>query len=282
MRANAVSRSNTPPEPLSCSTLFRECSLVLGLSAVLGLGCWGGSDPEKLRGGPQIRFPEPPNVILIVVDTLRRDHVGVYGYPRPTTPFLDELAAQGVVFENAYSQAPQTFNSTVTLLTSRYFPYLVRNTQFESVPGLDEESQARHAQVPYLAKMNLTLPEVLGEGGYETLGVFTNPHHHATSGFWQGFEKTEYLTPESRAVAYARGPKIHQAFFEWLDQRRTDRPYFAYLHFMDVHAPYRPPHKLRKLFVTVPGRDRYRKGKPTGDQIPSAEDLAYMQALYDG
>ncbi|MCP4656684.1 MAG: sulfatase-like hydrolase/transferase, partial [bacterium] len=47
-------------------------------------------------------------------------------------------------------------------------------------------------------------------------------------------------------------------------------------------APYRPPHKLRKLFVTVPGRDRYRKGKPTGDQIPSAEDLAYMQALYDG
>jgi len=282
MRTHCVSRRHSAQERLSCPMLLRGYLSAFGLSAALALACWQSSDSDKGRGAAQRLFPEPPDVILVVIDALRRDHVGVYGYPRPTTPFLDELAAEGVVFENAYSQAPQTFNSTTTLLSSRYFPYLVRNTRFQSVPGLNEKGQARHAQVPYLAQANLTLPEALRQGGYETLGVFTNPHHHATSGFWQGFETAQYLTPNSRATAYAPGPKIHRAFFQWLDQRPSDRPYFAYLHFMDVHAPYRPPHKLRKLFVRVRGKDRYMKGKPTGDQIPSAEDLAYMQALYDG
>ena len=222
-----------------------------------------------------------PDVILIVIDALRRDHLGMYGYDKPTSPGMDSLAANGTIFDNAYSHGSQTFNSTASLLTSKYFPHLLPRPDSKRIEDLSSETAARHSRVPILAASNLTLAESLAQGGYQTLGIFTNPHHHSTSGFWQGFDVARYLSPRKGDVAYARGPKIHQAFFEWYDEERDSGPYFAYLHFMDVHNPYRPPRFLRKQFVTVKGRDLYRKGVPEGDRIPTEDDLQYMIALYD-
>lgn len=222
---------------------------------------------------------ERPHIVLVLVDALRRDHVGAYGYSRPTTPFLDRLAAEGVVFDNAWAQASQTFNSTSTLLTSRHFPYLAASLGVAPIPGLAEGLRLRHAKVPRLAAANLTLPEVLRDAGYETLGLFTNPHHHPASGFWQGFTTARYLPRSADMAAYARGPKVHAALFDWLDQRQSDAPFFVYFHLMDVHAPYRPPLRLRKRFVTVKGRERYLNGIP--EEGLTADDLAYMEALYD-
>lgn len=209
------------------------------------------------------RLPERPNVVLVVIDALRRDHLGVYGYPKPTSPFLDALAAEGVVAWDAWSQAPQTFVSTATLFSSRRFPLSFEDHRFERVRGLHEA--------------NLTLAEVLRGAGYSTFAAFTNPHHHPQSGFPQGFEDSVYLTSKDRA--YGRGVDVDRRFLEWLDTAPAERPFFAYLHFMEVHYPYRPPQKLGRLFVERKGQVLSLEHPP---DAPSAVDLAYTVALYDG
>lgn len=230
----------------------------------------------------RLPYDGSPDVVLVVVDALRRDHVGLYGYPEPTTPALDALEDRCTVFENAYSQASNTFNSTSTLLTSRYFPLLTRNQWYEGVPGAPEPTQQAHAAAPYLMQENVTLAERMQAAGYETVGLFTNPHHHPTSGFWQGFEHPRFLEFEERPITYAKASRLYDAFFDWFDRRDPARPYFAYVHFMDPHHPHTPPRRLRREFVTVKGRDGlFFSGTPTGDLVPSADDLTYMTALYD-
>lgn len=254
-------------------TMRIPLTLLLLLLAA-GLGCRPETH-ERYLG-------ERPDVLLVVIDALRRDAVGVYGSGRPTTPFLDRLAGVGVAFENAYSQSPHTFQSTATLMTSRYFPLVGASPGFEPIPGLPEDLQRRHAEVPYLAEENLTLAEALQGADYQTVGFFTNPHHHATSGFWQGFDEPRFLPRHSARKPYARAPRVVRSFLAWLDGRQDSGPYFAYLHVMDVHAPYNPPRELRREFVKVAGKDRYMTGKPAGEERPSAADLAYMRGLYDG
>lgn len=225
-------------------------------------------------------FSDRPSVLLIVIDALRRDHVGAYGYTAPTTPFLDRLTENGVVFENAYAQAPQTFISTATLLTSRYFPLTWRYDRDPSTGAPRQTEGNPRLPVSYLQEENLTLAEVLRAAGYDTVGVFTNPNHHPTSGFWQGFEEPRYPR-RKKGKAYAPAPQVRREFLRWLEGRRSDRPYFAYVHFMDVHNPYRPPRWLRDQFVTTQGRDLYTNGQPSGDQVPTAADVQYMTELYD-
>lgn len=242
------------------------------LLLLAAVGCGGSFEPE----------PEAPHLLLVVADALRRDHLGVYGYDqRPTSPFLDRLAREGVTFDDAHAQASQTFNSTSTLLTSRLFPYLGEPPGLAAGTGLDRATRERHAQVPVLRPENLTLAEVLAGGGYDTFGAFSNPHHHPASGFWQGFAEARFVPPKAPRTAYAPGPKVVRAFLDWLDGRSgRETPVFAYLHFMDTHNPYRPPREIRRQFVTAGGRDLYRNGRPV--ETPTAADLDYMRALYDG
>lgn len=257
----------------------RRAPCVLGTSAAALLlvavcaatGCGdGGDDPD----------PPPPNIVLVLVDALRRDHVGLYGYPRPTTPFLDELGRGGVVFDDAFAQAPQTLNSTASLFTSRRFPLLLRGVTHAPIPGIDPAQREQWARTPRLAAANLTLAEMLRDGGYDTVAVFTNPHHHATSGFGQGFERARLLEPDP-AKGSARFATVLDELCAWRDERRDSaRPYFAYLHLMDVHNPYRPPDRYRRLFAPGPGRDLYVNGRP--DAGFTDADLAAMTALYDG
>lgn len=251
------------------------------LTALLALGA---CEEAGWRGPPGLEvFEGQPDVLVIVFDALRRDHLGAYGYPLPTTPFLDGLAERGVVFDNAYAQASQTLNSTATLLTSRYFPLMTKNLRYEPVPGASPRAQRDHAKQPYLMDQNLTLAEAMADGGYTTVGIFTNPHHHPTSGFFQGFEEARLLPFEKGFTNYAEAPRVLEAFLEWYDRRRTpDAPYFAYLHFMDPHEPQKPPQRLQQQFVKVQGRPGlFFSGKPEGDRIPTEQDLAYMIGLYD-
>lgn len=221
---------------------------------------------------------DPPNIILILVDALRRDHVGLYGYPKPTTPFIDELGHGGVVFDDALSQAPQTLNSTASLFTSRSFPFLLKGVEHDPIPGIAPEQKEQWARTPRLAAANLTLAEVLQQAGYQTIALFNNPHHHATSGFGQGFDRTTLLDRDS-GQAYARVDSVAAAFLDWHTTRDHDRPYFAYLHLMDPHNPYRPPEEYRKLFSTGKGRYIYVNGAP--DPSFNTADLETMKALYD-
>jgi arylsulfatase A-like enzyme len=256
----------------------RSRRIAILLTSFLSVSACGAPSPEK-----SVAPDEPvPNVILVVIDALRRDHLEAYGYDKPTSPVMASLARTGIIFDRAFSHGSQTFNSTATLLTSRYFPYLLpRPERMADIAELPQKVAGRHARVPILAQANITLAEILSSASLHTVGIFTNPHHHSTSGFWQGFDEALFLTSRSGPVPYARGGQVHRAFFDWYDNRSDDSPYFAYLHFMDVHNPYRPPRFLRKRFVEVQGRDLYVNGLPGPDREPTAVDLAFMMSLYD-
>ena len=243
------------------------------LAALLLAGCAAPKDDAAPT--PTIHRP---NIILVLVDALRRDHVGLYGYPKPTTPFIDELGRGGVVFDDALSQAPQTLNSTASLFTSRSFPFLLRGVVHDPVPGVAPEQNEQWARTPRLAAANLTLAEVLKHAGYQTVALFNNPHHHPTSGFDQGFDRAVLLDRDP-GQAYARVDSVAAAFLDWHAARDPDRPYFAYLHLMEPHNPYRPPEEYRELFPPGKGRYSYANGAP--DPGFTTDDLVTMTALYD-
>ncbi len=241
--------------------------------ALAAAGCSQRADDQ-----PSVKPHEPPNIILILVDALRRDHVGLYGYPKSTTPFIDEIGHRGVVFDDALSQAPQTLNSTASLFTSRRFPFLLRGVEHGEIPGVAPERREQWARTPRLATANLTVAEVLASAGYQTVALFNNPHHHPSSGFDQGFDTAKLLDRDSDQ-AYARIDSMNEVFLAWHQGREPQRPYFAYLHLMDPHNPYRPPEAYRELFPPGSGRHLYANGAP--DPTFNETDLETMTALYD-
>lgn len=180
----------------------------------------------------------PPNVLLIVLDTLRADRLGAYGSTRGLTPFLDELAASGVVFENAYAASSWTSPSIASLFTSRH-PVQHGVVGFESVLG---EGEA-------------TLAESLRALGFTSGGFSANFRIAEALGYGQGFDVWRaYLTsPDEREA----GPKVparyvRQQALAWLSSvwdREAPRPVFLYVHFMEPHSPYDPPDPVRERIV---------------------------------
>ncbi len=167
------------------------------------------------------RRSRPPNVVLIVVDGLRPDHLTHAGYARNTSPFLARLAAESVWFENAISQSSWTKTSVASLLTSLYpEAHGVRGTKDVVPDSID------------------TLPETLEGFGYETYALHGNPWLEERFGFNQGFDRFSF-TDWYKETFDAQG--MNNRVFQWLDERSADKPFFAYLHYMDVHSPWRPP-----------------------------------------
>ncbi|MGH7894412.1 MAG: sulfatase, partial [Candidatus Binatia bacterium] len=159
--------------------------------------------------------PYRPNVVLVSIDTLRADRLGTYGSKRPTSPVLDRrLAAEGVVFEQAFSHSPKTTPSHMTMLTSLY----------ESVHGVG--LWAREA-APVLNPRVHTLAEILKNAGYATAAFTAGAHMHRERGFVQGFD------------AYKHGEQLHRAL-TFLDAHQR-RPFFLFFHTYEVHDPYVPP-----------------------------------------
>lgn len=263
--------------------------MAAGVALLVLVGCdvaGPGQDETLGRQGITVTAGEDgikPSFLLVLIDALRQDHLGVYGYQRPTSPFLDEIATSGVYFTNACAQAPQTYLSTASMFTSRFFPLRVSrgNLEFREIPGLKQIKQDRFRdEVPYLADENVTLAEIMRQGGYRTSGLFTNPHHHPTSGFWQGFDEPIFV-PLNRKSEYARGENVRDRFIEWFAQVPVSEPFFAYVHLMDVHNPYQPPEEIAQHFVRGAGENKYMNGVPTADRLPSTNDIEYMIDLYD-
>ena len=271
--ANNVACLASPPITSPKRTKQAAGALVV-LAALLLTGCAAPTEDATTTATTQT-----PNIILILVDALRRDHVGLYGYPKPTTPFIDELGRSGVVFDDALSQAPQTLNSTASLFTSRHFPFLLWGVEHAPVPGVAPKHREQWARTPRLAEANLTLAEVLGQGGYETLALFNNPHHHPTSGFDQGFDEARLLERDP-GQAYARVDTVVDTFLAWSESTDEVRPIFAYLHLMEPHNPYRPPERYREIFPPGKGRHLYTNGPP--EPKFTTNDLRHLKALYAG
>jgi arylsulfatase A-like enzyme len=200
-------------------------------------------------GAPAVRPRQPrtgggpPQVVLLVqMDTLRADHLDVYGYGRPTAPALHRLADEGALFRNAISQTSWTKAETPSIMTSLY-----------------PTTHGVHKIPDRLPASAITIAEAFREAGYATLsfssasftGQFTNLH--------QGFEELH----ESESTAGRAGPggtktarEFVDRFVDWLDAH-PDTPVFAYLHFFDPHAPYEPNPPFDTMWADPKGRDEY-------------------------
>jgi arylsulfatase A-like enzyme len=174
--------------------------------------------------------PERPNVVLLVIDTLRADRLPFYDYERETAPFLSELAERGVVFERAWSTSSWTAPSTASILTGLY------PNQHGVTQGIRITRQLQEGADPTLELNRIpselgTLPERMRELGYRTFGVADNPNICAAMGFADGFDRFSSSSDRGSDALNAR-------LFDWLPEIERSEPWFVYLHYMDPHAPY--------------------------------------------
>ena len=171
------------------------------------------------------------NVLLITVDTLRPDHLSAYGYPRKTSPAIDELASKGVVFDRAFTYWPKTRGSFASMFTSLY----------ASQHGLT----VRDRDLP---EFNETLAEVFQKAGYRTAAALDNGNLDSKLGYAQGFEEYEetWIPPERTELERTEG--ITRFGEEFLAKKDDPRPFFLWLHYVNPHAPYEPPPELLSRF----------------------------------
>jgi arylsulfatase A-like enzyme len=196
--------------------------LVAGLAALLAVSLAPSPDPR-------------PDVVLIVIDTLRKDHLPCYGYARDTAPFLTRLAARSVVFDNAYTTAPWTAPAAASLFTGRYPSQHGVVTGRLAVRKLKEQgAPVKLNRIPAPAE---TVAEAMRRAGYDTWAVTQNANIRRELGFDQGFLHFRPISPSRDAET------ISETLLSLRDRIRGGRPDFVYLHYMDVHAPNqgRPP-----------------------------------------
>lgn len=175
--------------------------------------------------------PGPLNVIVLLVDALRADHLSLLGYRRETTPELERLAARhGLVFEHAYSAGPSTPNSIPSLFTARYASALGIN--FRATTGGTDR----------------TLAEVLSRGGVRTAAFVANPLLREAFGYGRGFGHYEIVRSTEETPAYPHVATLVDRALEYVSVNR-DTSCFVYLHAMDVHTPFEPPPPFRGRFA---------------------------------
>ncbi len=203
--------------------------------------------------------PVAPDILLIVIDSLRADVIGCYGETRPTSPVIDALSAKSVRFANAIASAPWTEPSIMTLFTS--------------LPP--ERHGLVLSTVPYVTNVT-TLAECLRKAGYQTVGLTANPSTHRRRGFGRGFDYYDDFTiamdpggdlalaAAQSAAQTATGGAVTRLAENWLRRRDPARPLFLFLHYMDPHWDYIPPPDCLRLFTADPVpalRNIYRLGQ---------------------
>ena len=257
--------SRAPRELLRAGSTSRTRGLealpLAMLAAMLVASCTGDSLPARSR----------PNILMLVIDCLRTDHVGANGYHRPTTPALDSLAAEGLSFTQAISQSSWTRPSMPTLLTGLY----------PSEHGILELERNEAGAVigPILAPEVDTLAERLQAAGYTSLLFGEQYQLSRRFGLSQGFEHYQ------NNIGGAEG--INRRFLKWIDANRPQR-FFTILHYFDIHWPYCPPPSARGTFDVGGGEidfcKRSRKLRIAirrGEIELSEADRQTMVALYD-
>lgn len=247
------------------------------------------SSESKGLGSPKDR----PNILWIVMDTARADHLSCYGYNRKTTPNIDRIASEGVLFENAISAAPWTLPSHASMFTG----------MFPSRHGADGE----HV---YLADEFLTIAEVLSSHGYRTFGYSNNhflyPYHNLTQGFGT-LEVTEWgrkfrkeladsllinaarlQVPGLVGTSDAGAHRTNRMVEKWItDSHNSNTSFFIFINYMEVHSPYGDtPYSGHFLGST----NRKEAGRANQNPYPyisgkvemSDRDFEMLRALYDG
>ncbi|MFQ6104089.1 MAG: sulfatase [Candidatus Glassbacteria bacterium] len=203
----AVHRRQEVKITRNCSILFLFISIAQAL--ILAAGCG----------------KKPPDVILIMIDTLRADHLSCYDKESIHTPNIDSMAEDGFLFGNIHCSAPTTLASTSSLMTSLH-------------PRM--HGAARNGFV--LDNSLLTLPEVFRERGYSTAAFIASFALHSSTGIDQGFSYFDerFTSTLKSAVLQRRAEDVNDAVTGWLEAAPS-RPLFLFIHYFDPHQPYQPP-----------------------------------------
>jgi arylsulfatase A-like enzyme len=239
---------------------------------------------QRSRRPRQPADAEAPNVVLVVVDTLRADHIGLYGGGTDITPHLDAWAAEGTVFDEAFAQAPWTLPSMATLFTGRYprgHGVVGRSAQWGVPAGAcDGGSWA------YLSDGLPTLAGTAGRAGISTFGATSNLLISRENNLARGFERFIELPVSPMPIQWARGKQVNASFRDWLRANRRWR-FFAYLHYMEPHDPYVPTETTRASAPAGLPQDlrdgvirHLARQVEEGDTTVPAAWLAYLRRLY--
>jgi arylsulfatase A-like enzyme len=172
-------------------------------------------------------------VILISLDTLRADHLGSYGYPRPTSPSIDALAEQGVLFERAYSHAPRTAQSHMSLFTGLY-------PAEHGVENLEDRSARR------LGEGITTLATILKRAGYRTRAFTGGGNVTGSLGFDQGFDVYDDTGGGATRI-FARATDYLKTAAAHADAE--ERPFFLFVHTFEIHDPYVALDEYQRIFA---------------------------------
>jgi len=235
------------------------------------------------RGEPP---PRRPDILLVSLDTLRADHLSCYGYPRPTSPVIDEFAARGLRFVEAHAPASNTAPSHMSIFTGLDpLAHGVRPVDPKKVDaGQRDVIASLSPDVPMLA-------ETLRDAGYTTVGLIDDGFVMTPMGFDRGYDvyhnrRTDLETKLVRAVRA-------------LDAAPRDRPVFLFLHTYETHSPYLPPRRLHgrftdegydgvfrdryELLVDLPVDESWRAKAQFLDRFEEMddEDLRFLRGLYD-
>ena len=243
---------------------------MLSALALLALIAWWSM--SGLPGISPAHAATKPNVILILVDAMRADHLSAYGYSRTTTPSLTRFASRGAVFENTISQAAWTVPSVASLFT-----------------GVDPQA---HQMLTFKAKLSsahTTIAETFKAGGYSTTGLLKSIVVEAERGYSQGFDSYTVINPKQNQADGDSGRELTDAAISFLEtQKAATKPFFLYMHYMDTHSPYKAPEpyysKYRSPSYTGPVSGAHKQIEETyekGGQTPTAADIQQMIDLYD-
>ncbi len=263
--------------------------IALGLGVALGLAAaCRPSDGLEPSSDPADASEASANLALIVIDSLRADHLGCHGYPKPTSPTIDRLASEGARFEAAVASTSWTLPSHAAMFT-----------------GLHDSAHGVMTPEVALAPGHRTLAETLGAAGYRTAGFYGGPFLHPTFGLHQGFETwrscmaglgedaspAEVLTEAAGGAARTNsassvtGPRTVEAVRAWFESQDPARtPFFLFVHLWDVHYDYAPHPELLELFD--PGYEGSLDASDF-DSNPAIHpgmdprDLEHLLALYD-
>lgn len=250
------------------------------------------------RARPAARTRKAPNVFVVLLDTLRADHLGAYGYPRKTSPRMDELAREAVLFERAYSTSNWTRPAVASLHTST----------LPSRHGVTDQEHGLPTSLSLLA-------ECLRGGGYRTGFFSVGANTEPADGYWRGVDHFYFATtpavlarttlfanvvfglvpPLDRALAKRRPTggsvtadptdpeNITYEALRWAQAAEKDRPLFAYIHYMGPHRPYSPPSPFDRAFsqLGMVPRLSIPPEESAGPNALTPEDRGQMIAQYD-
>ena len=201
-----------------------------------------------------------PNILLITLDTTRFDRLSCYGYSLPTSPNLDALAAESVLYTRAYSTSSWTLPAHASLFTGK----LVSSHGAQKDPtgplklsaGIQGNKDWDQLRARGLSVDETTLAQILKQVGYDTSAVVAGPWMKKVFGLNRGFDY--YDDNDIKKVSGRAAPEVTRNALHWL-RSRDNAPFFLFLNYFDVHTPYVLPERDARMFMPEGGPDAYRE-----------------------